>query len=780
MNQSKSSGSVRSVMLLLIFTTVAYSLQAQVRKITSFDANWKFLKSESSGAEKALFNDTKWRTLDVPHDWSIEGPYDKSNLTARGGGYLPSGIGWYRKSFSLTDADAQKQHSIEFDGVMANSDVYINGIHLGKRPYGYISFSYDLTKHLKYGKGKTNVIAVRADNTIQPASRYYTGAGIYRHVRLVSVNPVHFSNWGTFITTPTATKDKATVNVKTEVENSTSKASEFTVETTILDASGKALKTTESKQSIPAGQKIEFIQNLEIDNPKLWDINQPNMYTATSKILSGKVVIDDQTIPFGIKTSKFDAATGFWLNDKNYKIKGVCLHHDGGAVGAAVPLSVWEERFKLLKKVGVNGIRTSHNPMASEFLDLCDRMGFVVMDETFDTWTAPKHNGEKGYNRFFTEWWERDSKDMVMRDRNHPSIVIYSIGNEIHDPLTYPEGYKLYKAQEDMIKKYDSTRPVTMALFRPNVSKVYSNGFAEHMEVVGQNYRENELVAAHEANPHWKVIGTENTHVLNQWLALRDKPYMAGQFLWTGVDYLGEADWPETTNNQGLFDRAGNWKQQALQRESWWSEKPVVHIVRRAENAGVGAWVANWTPTDFDTYDNAKVQVYSNCDEVELFLNGKSLGAVNKPANDSPREWDVTFEKGTIKAVGKNKGVEVASEEFKSAGQPAKVVLTSSKSKIGKSWDDVSFIYATVVDANGVICPNADNLIKFTITGPGTIAAVDNGNIMSHEPYQATQRQAHQGKAIAIIKAAKGTGKILFKATADGLEAGSISVDITP
>ena len=755
-------------------------MKAQSRKITSFDTDWRFLKSDAPGAEKTSFNDAKWRTLDVPHDWSIEGPYDKTNPTARGGGYLPSGIGWYRKTFTLTDADAQKLHTIEFDGVMMNSDVWINGIHLGKRPYGYISFNYDLTKYLNFGKGKTNVIAVRADNTAQPASRYYQGAGIYRHVRLVSVNPVHFTQWGTFITTPIVSKDKATVKIKAEIENKGNATSEYILETSILDAAGKVVQTATSKQSIPKGKTVEFVQNINVSNPKLWDIEQPNLYEAVTKVLSGQTILDDQTTTFGIKTSRFDAATGFWLNDKNYKIKGVCLHHDGGAVGAAVPLGVWEQRFKLLKQVGVNGIRTSHNPVAPEFLDLCDKMGFVVMDETFDTWTSAKHNGEKGYNLYFKDWWEKDTRDMVLRDRNHPSIVIYSIGNEIHDDLSYPAGYKVYKDQEDVVKKYDGTRPVTMGLFRPANSKVYLNGFAEHMDVVGQNYRENELIAAHENNPHWKVIGTENTHVLNQWLALRDKPYMAGQFLWTGVDYLGEADWPETTNNQGLFDRAGNWKQQSLQRQSWWSDKPVVHIVRRAENAGVGAWVANWTPTDFDTYDNAKVQVYSNCDDVELFLNGKSLGTLPKPANDSPREWDVTFEKGTIKAIGRNQGKEVASEEFKSAGAPAKIILTSSQSALTKNWDDVSFVTATVVDANGVPCPNSDNLIKFSVSGPGVIAAVDNGNITSHEPYQATERQAYQGKAIAIIKASEGKGKIIFKAQSEGLEPADITLNVAP
>ncbi|WP_304196764.1 glycoside hydrolase family 2 TIM barrel-domain containing protein [Flavobacterium alvei] len=764
-----------SFILILVFATAA--VFSQGRKTINFDANWQFTKGEIAGAEKPTFNDKAWRTLDVPHDWSIEGAYDRENPSARGGGYLPTGIGWYRKTFQLDATDANKILTIEFDGVMANSDVWINGKHLGKRPYGYISFTYELTPYLNFGKGKTNVIAVRADNSVQPASRYYTGAGIYRHVRLVAVNPTHFKHWGTQITTPNATAQKAVVSVKTEIENKGA-AGTYKLQIDIVDSKGKIVKSSESQENIAANTTSNLAKEIEVQNPKLWDIEAPNLYTVVTKLYSETTLVDNQTISIGIKNAEFRADTGFWLNNKNYKIKGVCLHHDGGAVGAAVPLGVWKERLKKLKEVGVNGIRTSHNPVAPEFLDLCDQMGFVVMDETFDTWTAAKHNGEKGYNLIFKEWWEQDTKDMVLRDRNHPSIVIYSIGNEVHDDLSYPEGFKGYKMQEDVVKKYDNTRPVTMALFRPANSKVYLSGFADHMEIVGQNYRENELIAAHEAHPTWKVIGTENTHVLVQWLALRDKPYMAGQFLWTGYDYLGEADWPETTNNQGLFDRAGNWKQQSLQRDSWWSEEPVVHMVRKSDNAGAGFWVADWTPNDFDTYDNAKVNVYSNCDEVELFLNDKSLGSLPKPADDSPREWNVTFEAGTIKAIGKNNGKIVAQEEQTSAGKPAKIILTKSIPTLANNWDDVAFITATIVDEKGIRCANADNQIKFTITDAGKIIAVDNGNIINHDGYQGPATRAYQGKAIAIVKATKDSGTISIKAESEGLGQGSIPIEI--
>ncbi|MEJ5995697.1 glycoside hydrolase family 2 TIM barrel-domain containing protein [Pedobacter sp. Du54] len=766
---------------ILLFTGllfVQFLSPAQVRIVDNFDKNWTFIQEDVKDASKLAFNDSKWRKLDVPHDWSIEGAYDKANLTARGGGYLPSGIGWYRKNFTVNEELAKKKITIEFDGVMANSEVYINGFHLGKRPYGYINFSYELTKHLNFGKGKTNVIAVRADNSIQPASRYYTGAGIYRHVRLIATDLVHIADYGVFIATEDAASAKATVKVQTNVVNESLRPAQIIIETAVLDPSGKVVKTVQSKQSVAEGESFNFKQEMLIANPKLWNLESPNLYKTLTKISVGGKVVDDQLNTFGIRAFKFDAATGFWLNGKNFKLKGACLHHDGGAVGAAVPLAIWENRLKLLKEVGVNAIRTAHNPVAKEFLDLCDQMGFLVMDETFDTWNSAKNNGEKGYNRFFTEWWERDTRAMIMRDRNHPSIVIYSVGNEIHDDLNSPAGFKKYKDQQDLIHLLDPTRPVTMALFRPANSKVYTNGFAEIMDVVGQNYRENELVALHQAKPNLKVIGTENTHVPVQYLALRDNPFMAGQFLWTGFDYLGEADWPQITNGQGLFDRAGNWKQQSLQRQSWCAEQPVVHMVRKEENAGAGAWINNWTPTDFDTYDDAKVAIYSNCEEVELFLNDKSLGSKLKPADDSPRLWDVTFEKGTLKAVGKNKGKVVTSEEFKTAGKPEKVVLSVNKNQINNTWDDVAFVTAMIYDADGNVCPNADELIKFDITGAGFITAVDNGNIASHEPYKALQRHAYRGVCIALVKANQPLGKITVKATADGLLGSSVSLEV--
>jgi len=772
-----------SILLCKIFILLTLTLQAQNRKdsprtIENFDNGWRFLKEDAKSAETPSFDDSKWRKLDVPHDWSIEGPYDKDNPTSRGGGYLPAGIGWYRKVFKADEADSKRKFLIEFDGVMANSDVWINGFHLGKRPYGYISFCYDLTGHLKFGNGESNVVAVRVDNSVQPASRYYTGAGIYRHVRLIITNPVHFEQWGIYISTSQVSNKKAFVNFQTKVCNESSTSYSIALETTILDPKGKIVKACESKQSVPAGKSISISQSIEVANPLPWNLDQPNLYKAITRIKSNKNVIDEQSNSFGIRESKFEAATGYWLNGKNIKIKGVCLHHDAGALGSAVPLRAWERRFELLKEVGVNAIRTAHNPVAPEFLDLCDRMGFLVMDETFDTWAAIKPNGEKGYNLYFTQWWDKDTRDMVLRDRNHPSIIIYSVGNEIRDNLNDSAGFKKYKDQQDLIHQLDPGRPVTTALFRPGSSKVYVNGFAEKMDIVGQNYREKELVDAHVAKPERIVIGTENGHGQSEWLMLRDNPFMSGQFLWTGFDYLGEALWPNISFDKGLFDRTGGWNQLGFQRQSWWSDKPVVHIVRKEDNAGVGDWIANWTPIDSGTYDDARVQVYSNCEEVELLLNGKSLGSKSKPIDDSPRSWDVTFEKGSLKAVARNNGIEVASDELKTAGDPVKIILTADKSNINTSWDDVLYITARIVDANGIVCPNIEKLISFAVSEAGMISAVDNGDVASHEAYHASVRHTFHGQCIAIIKAQSTEGTIKVTASSPELISGEVKIGI--
>src|SRR6266851_1934828 len=763
---------------------------AYARVTSSFDSDWRFLKGDAPGAEKPDFDDSAWRKQNVPHDWSVEGPFDVKNPTGGAGGFLPAGIGWYRKHFSLPRDFHDRRIFVDFDGVMANSDVWINGFHLGKRPYGYVSFRYELTEHLSFGN-KPNVIAVRADNSAQPASRWYTGAGIYRHVRLVVTNPVHLRHWGTFVSTPQVSNVQATVRVQTEVTNQSTAARNVSLEITVIDPAGRLVQSAETKpMDIAAGAMVSFTQDLVVQNPQRWDLDHPNLYRAVARLRAGKTTVDDETVTFGIREFHFDADTGFWLNGSNFKIKGVCLHHDASAFGAAVPLRAWERRLETLKQFGVNAIRTAHNPPAPEFLDLCDRMGLLVMDELFDCWTVAKNPYD--YHLYFKEWSNIDVRDTVRRDRNHPSVIIYSAGNEIHDTPKAELAKQILTALVATFHESDPTRPVTQALFRPNVSHDYDNGLADILDVVGQNYRENEILAAHRQKPSRKILGTENGHDRTVWLPLRDNPPYAGQFLWSGIDYLGESRaWPTIAYNSGLLDRTGTPRPLAFQRQSWWSDQPMVHIARRVAPAqllptdpGYGTpaqerrpqvLFSDWTPRNIQPHDE-NVEIYSNCEQVELFLNGKSLGPKPRPADDSPRVWNVPYSPGTLRAIGSNSGWAVAKYELRTAGKPGQILLAADRGTLTPSWDDVSDVTVTVADRNGVIVPNAHDLITFKIAGPGIIAAVDSADNNSHEPFQASERRAYQGRCFVMIKSTLASGRITLAASAPGLKSSSITI----
>jgi beta-galactosidase len=780
--------------LLAGSTAAAPAAAVPARVTTSMDSGWRFLKAEAPGAEKPAFDDAAWRAVDVPHDWSIEGPYDEKNPTARGGGYLPSGVSWYRKHFALPAGAAGRRVFVEFDGVMANSEVWLNGASLGRRPYGYIGFRYELTSHLKPGARADSVLAVRTDTTVQPASRWYTGQGIYRHVRLVTTNPVHVAQWGLFVTTPRVTAEQALVHVQTTVVNQSAAARSIVLETALVDPEGHVLKAARSDaQSVPAGKSVDFQQDITVLEPKLWDLEHPRLYRAITRVLEGKLARDEETTAFGIRTARFDADTGFWLNDKNFKLKGVCLHHDGGALGAAVPSATWERRLTRLKQVGVNAIRTAHNPPSPEFLDLADRMGFIVMDETIDAWTVGKPHAEQGYNLYFKDWWEADTRDTVLRDRNHPSIVIYSAGNEIHDIPNTELAFKLFVPMRDLMHKLDPTRPVTLAVFRPNVSHVYDNGFSELMDVVGQNYRENELIAAHKQKPERKVVGTENGHPREVWLALRDNAFYSGQFIWSGVDYLGEADWPTVMAGSGVLDHTGAFRPRTYERQSWWSDTPMVHATRRVAapprqptdpgygtpERNVDVLFSDWNPSETAAHEE-NVEVYSNCDDVELWLNGQSLGSQARPADASARTWKVPYAAGVLKAVGRNKGQDAATHELRTAGAAARLLVSVDRSKLTHDWEDVVYAEVTVVDEHGVPVPSADDNVTFVVTGPALIAGVDNSDRASHAPFQGSQRRAYKGRCQAILRATAASGKITLSASAPGLANASVTLDAAP
>ncbi|HEY2588201.1 MAG TPA: glycoside hydrolase family 2 TIM barrel-domain containing protein [Tepidisphaeraceae bacterium] len=765
----------------------------ELRSILPFDHDWRFLKSDTTGAEKPGFADATWRKLNVPHDWSIEGPFDEKNPAAGAGGFLPAGSGWYRKHFTLPETDAIRRVFIQFDGVMANSDVWINGVHLGRRPNGYVSFEYELAGHLNFGDAKPNVLAVRADNAQQPASRWYAGAGIYRHVRLVVTDPIHFEHWGTFVSTPKVEAGQATVRVDASVVNQSSAPRDVAVQVTLFGPDGKPVQSAKTAaQAVAPGRLADFRQVLSVDHPQIWDLAHPNLYRAVTRVVADDRVLDGETTPFGIRQFEFKPDTGFWLNGKNFKIKGVFLHGDASALGVAVPLGAWERRLNILKQLGVNAIRTAHNPPDPEFLDLCDRMGFLVMDELFDCWTVGKNKYD--YHFYFDEWSKTDTRDTIRRDRNHPSIILYSAGNEIHDTPKAELAKRILGSLVEVIHANDPTRPVTQALFRPNVSHDYDDGLADMLDVIGQNYRENEILAAHRQKPTRKIIGTENGMTLAAWLALRDNPPYAGQFLWAGIDYLGESrHWPIIDNNQGLLDRTDEPRPIAFQRESWWSDQPMVHITRRIARAeaaiidpGYGndplrrpqVLFSDWTPHNRAAHEET-VEVYSNCEQVELVLNGKSLGSKPRPADDAPRVWQVPFQPGTLKAVGSNYGQTVATDELRTAGKPAKILLTTDHDHLTPDWNDVSYVTATVTDADGVPVPDAHDEISFAIEGPGVIAAVDSADGASHEPFQASQRRAYQGRCVALLKATAAPGPITLTATAPDLVRGSITVETT-
>ncbi len=763
------------VLLLLVNLSLFVTAQQAGRAVIDIDKDWRFKIGNFPESIDNSFDDSSWRQLNIPHDWSIEGKYNKYNKTGRGGGYLPAGDGWYRKRISFSEYHIGDRVLVQFDGVMANSEVYINGHLLGIQPYGYTSFEYDMTHHVIFGENIENILVVRANNLNQPSSRWYTGAGIYRHARIIIKKPVHISQWGVFITTPEVSSNRAVVNANVQLENKSEKDKQVTIKSTVKDKHGKEVKSASVSKKIEAKSTLNVDQLIHISNPILWDVDSPNLYTLETTISEGKTIIDNETNAFGIRSIRFDSKKGFFLNDKPMKMYGACLHHDGGGVGAAVPLGVWEYRFNKLKGVGINAIRTAHNPMAPEFYDLCDRMGFLVMNENFDTWEYAKNPHD--YHLYFNEWWERDLTAIIKRDRNHPCVVLYSVGNEIRDKLNNEDGFRKYKQQQDLVHKLDPTRPVTMALFRPNVSGVYDNGFADMMDIVGQNYRPGELLAAHAQNPKRKVIGTENIHDIETYVALRDNEFMMGQFLWAGFDYLGESLWPQIAFAEGLFDKAGGIKRHGLLRTTLWKEDPAVFVMRRSDNAGRGDWVHDWSPFDPITYEEAHLEIFSNAEEVELLVNNDSQGVFKVSKDREPIKASINYFEGELRAEAKVDGKIVATEVLKTAKEPAKIIMIPHKNDIVNNGDDVSYVKAVIVDKKGERCPDSDHLIEFNIEGAGKIIAVDNGDIFSHQSNIANEITAYYGECYAVVMATQDAGTIKISARAEGIE-GECTVEI--
>ncbi|MBZ5561015.1 MAG: DUF4982 domain-containing protein [Acidobacteriia bacterium] len=801
------------LLLLMLLACVAARAGEGVRERRSFDDGWRFFKGDVKGAEQPGFAAAAWRSIMLPHDWSMEGPYSPTN--ASGTGFLPGGIGWYRKTFQLPGSASGRVVSIVFDGVYRDSDVWINGHHLGHRPYGYSSFAYELTPYLNFG-AKANVLAVRVDHSEAADSRWYTGSGIYRRVWLVSTRLIHVANWGTYVFTPVVRDAEALVSVETTAVNESKNPATVRVVTSIEDPNGREVASVSAEEPIGAGQSRTFAQQAPVPSPALWSTQTPQLYTAVTRLFADRALTDDYRTPFGIRSIRFDPNQGFFLNGKPEKIKGVCLHHDLGALGAAFSEVALERRLRLLKAIGVNAIRCSHNPMAPELYDLCDRLGLLVMDEAFDEWQAGKHKwikgwnvgvpGTAGYHEVFDEWSTRDLQDMVRRDRNHPSVVLWSIGNEIDypgDPYGHPlgrDGLKPGMLDADVlpmiarrliadVKELDGTRPVTQAL--ADIQASNATGLASLLDVTGYNYLEQYYARDHATYPERIILGSENQHSLEAWRAVAMNDYVLGQFLWTGVDYLGESGrYPARGSMSGLLDFCGFRKPVSYLREALWSVRPMVYAAAREaqpvrgprmdfggparEGRLVEHW--NWTKDDRKTIP---VEVYTNCASTELFLNGRSLGekAVADRLNPVLR-WEVPNEAGVVRAIGKQNGKEVAHFELATAGAPDHLELVPDKTNLQANGRDLSNIEIRVVDAAGRRVYAGDSIISVEVQGPGELAAMDSGNVLDITPVQAGHRTAYEGRVLAIVRSGRKPGQLIVHASAPGLSPAEITLRI--
>lgn len=828
--------------LLLLIYVVFLSCSSQHergRQTEDFTENWLFHLGDDSLAYLPEYDDSRWRQLELPHDWSIEADFSEDNPATPGGGALPGGIGWYRKEFMVDKSNINRKTYIDFDGIYWNSEVWLNGQLLGKRPNGYLSFRYDLTPYLKFGD--KNVIAVKVDNSQQPNSRWYTGSGIYRNVRLVTVNPVHVNLWGTYITTPLVSEQAADIKIIANIKNDTDIPQKIDLYSVLLDSDEKVIAQINMQYDIPAHYVDTLEHILNINNPRLWSIEDPYMYKVITRIKKNGVLIDDYETPIGIRSFEFDADKGFILNGKPVKIKGVGNHHDLGCLGTAVNVRAMERQLEMLKQMGCNGIRTVHNPPAPELLDLCDKMGFIVMDEAFDMWRKKKSPYD--YSRYFAEWYERDLTDLILRDRNHPSIFMWSVGNEVLEQWTHidTDTLDLQKANimfnfanvlekkdeagnglhvssllaiklADIAKKLDPTRPVTAGNNDTGLSNHVLRSGA--MDIIGFNYHHKdwENPEFHKKFPGQKLIITESTSALmsrgyyempsdsvflrpvswdvrfdlpvrqnssydnvhvpwgttheETWRLVKQYDHISGVYVWTGFDYLGEPTpfwWPARSSYFGIIDLAGFPKDVYYMYQSEWSDKDVLHIFPH--------W--NWKEgMDVDVW-----AYYNNADEVELYLNGKSLGKRSKKGGELHVIWRVPFEKGTIKAISRKAGKEVLIKEIKTTEEPVAVNLVADRLNIKSDGRDLSFITAEVLDKAGNPVPDANNMIRFEVEGEGVIVGTDNGDPIDSVSLKKPERNLFNGKALVVVKSNRNKGLIKVKAYSEGLRGASIEIN---
>ncbi len=813
---------MRKLTFLLIvansfFFSIVADAQGNDRQRLLMDFGWKFSQNDTTGADKLSFNDSKWRVLNLPHDWSIENEFIQNAPTAGGGGYLPTGVGWYRKHFVLPKSVTSKNVWIEFDGVYQNSDVWVNGHPLGHYPSGYMSFYYDLTQYIKAGE---NIITVRVDNSLQPNTRWYSGSGIYRHVWLNIAHPFHVAQWGTYITTPVVDSVSATVVVRTKIENKNAALKDAVLRSIVLDAKGNEVGSAETPVSIQGKNNAELEQKITVSSPALWSLEFPNIYSLRSVIIDKGKVLDETVSSFGIRDIKYDVNKGFLLNGKHVKMNGVCLHHDAGSVGAAVPEAMWVRRLQILKEMGCNAIRTSHNPVAPEFLDLCDRMGFLVQDEIFDVWKGGKVKYD--YSNYFNQWSQHDLVNFIRRDRNHPSVVMWSAGNEIGEQ-SMDGGHEILRPLIETFHREDPTRPVTTGN-----DHIAADGrsakiaFLNMLDIVGYNYvdrwhERRELFYSIDkiAHPEWKMTGTESVSIPGirgnyygggfggidssvirpanmssvvraeqLWKFVSLHEYVIGDFMWTGIDYLGEARWPAKNASSGVIDLCGFPKDGYYFYQSQWTQKPMIHLAPH--------W--NWKGKEGKVL---QVMAFTNCDSVELFLNGKSFGIkslefprqgnsgawnrydrplINTSTGDLHLTWDVPYEPGTLKAVGRKNSKIVVEELIQTTGMPAAIRLSVDRNTINADLRDVAHLKVEIVDENGYVIPDADELIKLTVEGAGTLIGLDNGNPFDHTSMKSNERKTFNGLALAVIQSGSKPGTIRIMASSPTIKGASIEI----
>lgn len=800
--------------LLAIFILSHLSVFSQISfgKSEKINDRWKFIIEDNQDFKNESFNDAEWQTVNVPHDWSIKGQLSPTLASATG--YLPGGIGWYRKTLEVPANKKDQKVFLYFEGVYNRSEVFINGESLGKRPNGYISFAYDATPYIKYGE--KNIISVRVDHTQSADSRWYTGSGIYRDVWLVYSNPVHISQWGVYAY-PEVNKNSGLLHIEVEVANETTSKSNVTIVNELVNAQGVLVSKSSNKVSVDAKQSGKISTEIKVSNPTLWSVDTPNLYTLKTRVLKDGKIIDETSNQTGFRKFTFDANKGFALNDKWMKMKGVCLHHDAGVLGAAVPREVWKARLNTLKELGVNAVRTSHNPQAPEFYELCDELGLLVLNEAYDEWEFPKRKWLEGWNvgtpgfegsyDIFADWSEKDLEDMVRRDRNHVSVFAWSIGNEVdypNDPYSHPildgdkksgfsqavyGGYKkdapdamrlgdIAKRLVAAVKKFDKSRPITAGL--AGVAMSNETEYPDALDIAGYNYTESKYQTDHKKYPNRVIYGSENRHDMEAWLEVENNDHIFGQFLWTGIDYLGESgSWPSRGFYSGLIDFSGNIKPRGYFRQALWANKPVTYIGTYLSTDGDNLSQDAWPIWNYKEGQTVRVVSYTNADKVRLELNGIVVGS-EKPCDQKTGIifWDIPFKSGKLEAVGLDKDNKVVSRYAIVASKQPKALTVSVENKVIDKEKGVAQLMVQIVDEDGVPVTLSDNEITCTISGPATLLGLEAGNNNDMTDYTDNVHRVFHGKISAYIQSTNVAGTITVKFTSPWLKSTEITLEV--